>query len=961
MVKDPYELRARGLDEPLAAGEVGRVFLHLAQRRGFKSNRKSGVSKEDKGMLKVIKDLDGAIQESGYRTLGEFFHHCLKVEPMTRVRAIHTRRDMYEHEFDLLAKAQAQYHPPLDRETIEALRHFIFFQHSYEVTPERRKSAPSRANLHRAPSVKRCPLESTERCCNRDHWIAQEFRILKEVNNLRISENGDRDRDLVPGERSVVLRELRNFDKRTFDSLRKTLAKECQTDPDARFNLERGDRKFLKGNSLECELRKAFKGKDARVPWADLDWEIQTDLRRAMIVAEDHELLDLLTESGLSEAKAEKLASWSPTDGYMGYSQKAIEKLVPHLQKGLNEYYAIEKEYPERPECAAMERLPVLDSKEMPAELRFITNPVVKRALVEVRKVINALVREHGVPSRIVVEMTRDMKESSEGRKKASKAMRDRQAEREDARKAVESLIGPMPSRADINKYLLWEEQGKVCMYTGAPIPQSELFRGNWEVDHILPRWQSLDDSFANKVVASRAANAEKGNRTPSQWLGKDSQEFRTMVVRAREAKIPFGKLRRLRQSQVNADEFAQRQLNDTRYISRLVVKYLELLYEPERRGFLTNNNRPKKELAVLSSRGALTAELRRHWGLNGLLPPLTDLEGNPVLAPTGSGTEKDGSPRKSRADHRHHAVDAVVVALSSRSYLKRYQDHWKTRSAGSDGSMPEGAFPAPWEDFRSSVLSHLNEVNVSHRAMRKLAGALHEETFYGQVRDGRGQVVPNTYVTRKPLNKLSGKDVKNIRSKSLRRVVTAALEAKGWDGKANSLPKDWWIDGVAGKNGLPVRRVRVTTTMTSPSVLGDEQHRNAVKGNNHRLELWRQQGAEGADLPLCRVVPMMDAAREARCGIRLPVPDGCKREMSLARKESVFLDGRLAVIQTLSGYTEFSQKCDFRVRDATDSRPASEGNKSPLARIRSMKAFSGLSLQKVQVDPLGRVMRAQD
>ncbi len=46
---DPYELRARGLDEGLNLHEFGRALFHLGQRRGFLSNRKAE------------RDADGAI------------------------------------------------------------------------------------------------------------------------------------------------------------------------------------------------------------------------------------------------------------------------------------------------------------------------------------------------------------------------------------------------------------------------------------------------------------------------------------------------------------------------------------------------------------------------------------------------------------------------------------------------------------------------------------------------------------------------------------------------------------------------------------------------------------------------------------------------------------------------------------------------------------------------------------
>ncbi|RMH01532.1 MAG: hypothetical protein D6702_11515, partial [Planctomycetota bacterium] len=411
---DPYELRARALDQPLQPFELGRALYHLAQRRGFKSNRKSGQAKEDRGILAEIGQLAGEIQDSGCRTLGEYLYRIGRDEAGTnqpllrgriRLRGRHTRRDMYLEEFEQILAAQRPHHPQaLGDEVIEKLRWGIFFQHPFEVTDERRRRAPSRANLHRAPSIRPCPLEPDQRCCPRSDWHAQRFRLLKEVNNLKISEHFGPERPLDPDERQAVLEYLSTKDRCKFDDLRKVLAK-LGRDPYARFNLERGGRKGLDGNVVDHRLAGLFKPKKK---WALLDDGIKHRLREALIHEEDPDRLrqDLLS-AGADPEKVEKVLDWSPPDAYLGYSRKAIEKLIPHLEEGCKEYEAVQRAYPDRPESAAFDRLPSLAAKDLPPDLRNITNPVVRRALVELRKVVNAIVREHGRPRRIIVELAR--------------------------------------------------------------------------------------------------------------------------------------------------------------------------------------------------------------------------------------------------------------------------------------------------------------------------------------------------------------------------------------------------------------------------------------------------------------------------------------------------------------------------------------------------------------------------
>jgi CRISPR-associated endonuclease Csn1 len=948
---DPYQLRSEALDRKLLPFELGRVLYHLCQRRGFKSNRKGGKENEDSKMLAAIGELAKSITETGARTLGEYLYKLNEAnEKHIRIRNRHTRRDMYEFEFNAIVEKQRELNPDiLTDEDVEKLHRFIFFQHSFELTDERREKAPSRANLHRAPSVKECPLEKNETCGQKGEWISHRFRILKEVNNLKISELYGKDRDLTEGERDAVISRLSESATVKFDQLRKMLAK-MGVDPEATFNLERGDRKALNGNIVDAKLASAF----GKAKWAKFDESVKIACRESLLHSENPaDFIGLMIENGMKDEKAEKLSKWNPADGYVGYSLKAMEKLVPHLEIGLDEHYAIEEAYPDRVSADAFLNLPTLSDRGLPQELRNITNPVVSKALVEVRKVINALVREHGIPTKIVVELAREMKAGSEARKRMSKNMREQEERRTEARERVEEYGGNRYSRSDVNRWLLWSEQNGECVYTGKPIPPSELFYGaEWDVDHILPHWQSLDDSYMNKVLVSRNANHDKGDRTPTQWLGKGSQKQREMIKRAYfmlKHGFPMPKIDKLKQEEVEADGFAQRQLNDTRYISKSVAQYLNLLYPQELR---------VGQKAVQTCTGGLTSELRRQWGLNGITDDMLDKDGNVVMA---AETNLRGEPVKSRANHKHHAVDAVVVALSTRKILKKYQDYCKIRY---EDQRPD--FPVPWDGLREDAALYINTMFVSHRVMKKLSGALHKETFYGAVKDENGEVVPDRYVTRKNLDALSGKDVDNIRDNEIKSLIQEKLYDKGWTGQTK-LPKDWSQDGLFRKNGTPIRKVRVEVTMSNTATLGDKQHRHAALGNNNHVEIFKDVDGK----LLASVVPTMIAASRVRhdkaSAVKKDHDPGTEFVMSLSRKESVMITNPttkervLCVVQKLSGAFEASSSMYIVLRDSQDSRKASDADKSPLARIRSASAWSGWDVLKQQVDPLGRIFPAND
>ena len=992
LLLNPYKLRAEGLDRKLEPFELGRALYHFAQRRGFKSNRKSGKEQDDEGMLAEIKALGQDIEKAGTRTLGEFLWKLgwgedgqseILRKGQLRLRCRHTRRNMYQNEVELLLNKQEEFYPELaqirgDESTPNTIVHSIFFQHPFELTDERRERAPSRANLHRAPQTKPCPLERGEYGCPKSAWIAQRFRMLKEVCNLQIIPRlGDgldwkQKRFLSKEERNHLVTFMSKQKSNSFSSIASELAKNFGTNKKAFFNLQKGGREGLDGNFIDATLA----GLVGKKVWSNLQHEQQQLLRTSILNEEDPEaLVAAFSEYGLDEKKEKTLKKFNPdqTSGYLSFSAKAMERLVPILENGEpgeGEYEALVKAYPDRPVANAFTRtykdgsvvpaLPYLQHPDLPHELKDITNPLVRRALGEIRKVVNAVVREHGLPGQIVVELARDIKMGPKQRKEVSKRNNLNRKRKEECRTQVQSILGSerAPLFADVQQYMLWCEQDKCCLYSGKAIPQSALFSGALDVDHILPHWQSLDDSQVNKVLCYREENAAKGQRLPIDWLGANGKKYEALLSRTMdlveknntglrkrfEAIDKWGvsilerakfyadnipgpwsqRLRRILLEEIDTDGFSSRQLNDTRYISRSAIRFLELLYHPERR---------TGEKAVRATRGGLTSELRWQWGINDLLKgdPLRNIKGEVI-------SELDADGKKSRSDHRHHAIDAVVVALSSRSMLRKFQIHHKQRE----------------------------NIELSREDLVDLESG----TFYGQLKDPHGVVVEGKYVTRKTLENLSGKDVRSIKDKGIQRIVNSRLIESGWDGKATALPKDWWQTELISPAGLPIRKVRVVL-QKDPSkmiTLGDKQHRYAVKGNNHHTVFVEIPGKTGPEIRVA-VLPKVEAANRVRRNATKAVqdlwPEDGKFLFSLSRKESIIIrsDDRetLCLLQKQSGKFNLSTGCQIVFREHLDSRPAGTGNKSPFALLASGSAIKKAAPAKVTVDPIGRIFPAND
>lgn len=955
---NPYSLRAKALDEPLEPYEIGRIFLHLSRRRGFLSNRKTDREKEEKGMLAEISTLQRRIDDAGCRTLGEylhgidrnFSHRARSVQPTEKerrdgqlqdtVRRLHTRRDMYIDEFEAIWEAQKRHHPDLltddlksrlydpqgDREWV--CKGLIFGQ--------RRMYWPKAV-------VGKCDLERNRKRCMVGERCAQRFRILQEVRNLKLIDHlTGEERELRPAERATLVEDLSSAKQRTFDQIRKRLG----LTEHVRFNLEGPERSKLKGHITDATLSgsKAI-GKKA---WAALP-EATKDIIARIVLEEEREEegLPKLMALGLTRKQAEGALGAHLPDSRAAFSREAIEKLLPHLEQGkflmgnTPEDSAIHAAGYLRPDERA-----VRQRRFLPAA-PDLPNPVVRQAMVEVRRVVNAILREicdapperGGLggrrPDAIHIELAREAKKSFEQRQRMRFDNADRNRAREAAKERIEEYAQAHPgagvraNRRTIQKYLLWQEQGEMCPYRGCKIGVAQLLSDATDIDHVLPRWRSLDDSMMNKVVCFREENHAKGQRTPAEWLADEPARWERVLAIAKD--LPYPKYRRFLQRDIVRDDFVNRQFQDTAYISRAVMQYLRCL-----------------GVDIVTPRGGMTAELRRSWGLNNIL-------------------SDDGE--KNRQDHRHHAVDAAVIALTTRKRL-----HALAIERG------EGVTP-PWQSVRADLGDVVSSINVSYRTLRRLRGALHEETIYGATQkraqdDGRSEPgsagrghargwveADNVFVRRKPVASITDlKHIAKVRDRGVRLVLKRHLEGLGVDTskKRGALPKKCF----EGKHeprmpsGVPIRRVRMVEESETFRRVRAGQF--VKPGSNHHVVYRAMENGDREEWK-AEIVTMWDAAIRARAEGKPTVDrSGAGRfVMSLSIGEAFQMDGEdgerlLCVVQKLD---QRSRRLFYKVHN--DARTAGELRADNL--YLSPKNMRERNARKVVVDPIGRIRRAGD
>jgi CRISPR-associated endonuclease Csn1 len=769
---DPYALRARAAHSPITPHELGLALFHLDQRRGFKSNRKTDSADQNK-LSTGIEALRRSIAASAALTLGEYLHRRRLKGKMVRARpeaGFYPFRELYEREFDTIRQVQESVHT-LRPDQWDHLRDVMFFQRPLKPVD---------------PGW--CLLEEGERRAHRALPCAQEFRMLQETSNLRILVAGKRAVSLTREQRDRVLRELRSKKELKLEKLVHLL----RLPSGARVNLLDENRKGLKGD--ETTTRLSHNDAFGRL-WHAFSLEKRTDIVRTLLQTEDPAAVVRIAanEWGLSAAAAQKVTATQLPEGYARLSEKAINRLLPIMEEQELNFAEAVAEVPEyrhhsdfRPD-RALDRLPYYGEvlsrhvvgadptkpvEDEVAHFGRIANPTDHIGLNQVRRVVNRVIEIYGKPREIVVELARELKQNKEERERESR----KNKENRDANCRREKQIrgaGAAPSPHWLRKIRLWEEQRYgaccVCPFTLRPIPFEKVIVEETEIEHILPFSKTLDDSMANKVLAFKFANTAKADRSPydafhtNPTIGGVHYEYAKMLLAA-DALPPNKRWRFLpdaMQRFENEQEFLDRQLNETKYLARITRIYLAHLY----------NERAESRLYVRAIPGKLTALLRGKWGLSKLLRDHNR---------TGADDE-DGGARKNRDNHKHHAIDAFVIAMTDQRLLQRLSE----LNSDPERNRLIEKVPEPWADFSYEAFrERLDRMVVSHRPDHgtpgkngKTSGALHNDTAYGLIernRNGTWKVVSRTALRSFQTPKDMDKALAGVRDHTLRHALEA-------------------------------------------------------------------------------------------------------------------------------------------------------------------------------------------
>lgn len=378
----------------------------------------------------------------------------------------------------------------------------------------------------------------------------------------------------------------------------------------------------------------------------------------------------------------------------------------------------------------------------------------------------------------------------------ALNSVAERPADIEDILKKLnERDIQKRPSTSEIIRYKLWLEQHYCSPYTKQPIPLAKLFTSAYEIEHVIPQSRYFDDSLSNKVICESEVNKLKDNMLGHEFIenhhGEKVQlsngktvtilsvtEYETFV------KDTYGrnrnKFRKLMMNDI-PDDFIARQLNDSRYISKLVKSLLSNIVREEDEQEAISKN-------VIPCTGGITDRLKKDWGINDVwnaivLPRFRRMneltERTDFTALNQQGHEIPAMPlelqlgfNKKRIDHRHHAMDAIVIACADRNIVN-YLNNESARAGSTvsrydlqrslcdkvktdDSGNYKWILKKPWDTFTQDTKSALDQILVSFKQNLRIINKTGNR--YWHYEDGKKRLAEQDkglrWAIRKPMHK---------------------------------------------------------------------------------------------------------------------------------------------------------------------------------------------------------------
>lgn len=809
-----YGLRAKAATKKVSLQELGRILMLLNQRRGFLSNRKSVSEEENSTEYKErIATLENNLAG---KTIGQRLHLELMqgkhvFDSLIRERTY--QRSSYLEEFDRIWDEQKKHHPTLTGGPQKDNNKGTLYDLIRDKTIYYQRPLKSQKGL-----ISECPFEKHHKAVTKSSPYFELFRIWQKVNDLSWkTPNGEEFNPTVEQKQQLknVLwhgDELNGKFKLSVTKIKRILG------------YGRNDRVYLNFTELDGSrtysiIKNALIEAKVENPEQYLYFNLDNNDEKGGLFELWHITYSLATEKeivstlikrfGFSKQQSQIIARkvGYPSD-FGSLSTRAIRKLLPHLEAGLGYSDACDKLGYDH---SGYKTEIKLQPKVKQLKKNSLRNPVVEQILNQVANAINLVIDNYGEIHEIRVELARELRNSAKARKNISQKISSNKKNNDKIRDELKKEHKfKLVNGRDIKRYILWKETIKKCLYCNNPISGTDMLTGNADIEHILPKSRSFNNAMSNYIIAHRSCNSDKGQQTAYDYMSSKGEDSLYQYIskvndlykdgKGSITKTKFENL--LCKGEDIPSDFVERMKKDSQYIAKEAVKMLKTVCPN-----------------VYTTTGQVTDYLRDEWQLKHLLQELT-FNTYKAIGQVEKKTIKTNGQTKTfeiikdwskRDDHRHHAVDALICALTdqkiifklnnlnkiyqyqkgtlTKEELKDYEDFLENRfSLKEFANHRSNAITCSIPNIRSEAKKHIEDIFISFKKENSKVltktinrpkngkeqitwvprARLHEDTIMGRIKRISGKKVK--------LNKLTQNQLKLIVNPIIKSLITEQL-----------------------------------------------------------------------------------------------------------------------------------------------------------------------------------------
>lgn len=866
-----YQLRVKGIDEKLTNKDIARILISFVKKRGYKSNSK--VEEQDSvdagKLLLATKENEILMQEKNYRTIGEMYllddkfkfrdkngncildkkgNKSIKIKNSIGDYKNTALRKLIIDEIKMILNKQKECNSLITDKFIEEYLEIFEGQRNFDEGPG--NPSPYGGDLiEKMLGV--CTFEKEEKRAPKATYTFEYFKLLQTLNHIKIEksvlkEDGSKEiikRTLTEKERNQIKELVLNKTTINYSHIRKVL----ELEENERFNMinysnsinlskeindesekNRKFKEFESYNKIKTALNRIEKNYIEKLTTDEID-----SIGYALtIYKNDEKRLEYLrthTKNLTEEAMEQLLTIAFSKVGNL--SIKAMKKIIPELEKGITYDKAVNSVYEDFRGIVITEKKRKLKLKDLEEE---ISNPVVRRGISQAIKVLNAITLKYngiyGKPDVVVIELAREIGKNFRERSDIQKRQEENMKVNQYATDKIKELGKLNPTGNDIVKYKLWQEQDNICLYSGKHISIEELFTEAVDVDHIIPYSACFDDSYNNKVLVLASENRQKGNRVPYKYIKDSGRNIEEYEVRVNSIIKNYKKKQKLLRNDFtkeDAQEWKERNLNDTKYICKYMYNLI--------RNHLEFSDNPVFTRKVWTVNGGVTAHVRKRLGIN-----------------------------KVRVGDVHHAIDAAVIAITTQGMINKITKYYQycagryMQNSGEYIDLETGEilnfkeyeekngvrFPEPWTKFREELDIRVNgktkermiecleaekiftyenyddvePIFISRMPRRKITGTAHLETIRGfEEKEGIVQTITKTELTKLKLKdgEIDGYLETAKRDDSLLYEALKDQLIKFGGNAKEAFKEDFYKPKADGTRGPLVKKVKIASNVT--------------------------------------------------------------------------------------------------------------------------------------------------